>query len=308
MARINFDDDVESKRQFWELLKLCGGNRYEALGRLVCFFRLAQRWYGRELPIPAEELAAEDMQCMVESGWALPVEGGFQSLGADKYFAWYLQKREAGKKGGRPPKPETDPGNRPVSPANRPVPPVNLPVRPENPLALAPVLAPAPAPAPAQKPTPTTTGAGNAELKAQVSECWSAWTETLEHFGIQAPGMNALQQTSIARAITQIGFENALDAIRGVRLEGSEEFDPRRGLSLDRVLHRNPKTGQQNWDRLGNLWRAKNPNKTRTTKEDEMDWSARFNEVSRQWMGAEITREEYEDRIAECMKHLGAAQ
>ena len=124
MARINFEDDVESKRQFWGLLKAVG-DRDAALGKLVRFFRLAQKHFGQESPIPKEELDAEGLGCMIESGWAVPVSGGYRALGAEEHFAWYRQKVEAGKKGGRPKQAEND--NRPVISANRDKAPVNPP-------------------------------------------------------------------------------------------------------------------------------------------------------------------------------------
>ncbi len=41
---------------------------------------------------------------MIDSGWAVPEQDGFRAKGADRQFAWLIQRHEAGRKGGRPPK------------------------------------------------------------------------------------------------------------------------------------------------------------------------------------------------------------
>lgn len=104
MARINFDDNVEAQQEFWNLLPLVGGDRDVALGRLVRFFRLAQKAFGHDGVISEAELEREGLSCMIKSGWAVEVGEGFQAKGAGKHFAWYRQKIEAGKRGGRPAK------------------------------------------------------------------------------------------------------------------------------------------------------------------------------------------------------------
>lgn len=100
MARINFDDDIESQEEFWVLLKLLNGNRDQALGKLLRFFRLAQRAWGIDAPMTGEELLAAKFDDMIQSGWAVPVEGGYHALGAAKHFAWYRQKVVSGRSGG----------------------------------------------------------------------------------------------------------------------------------------------------------------------------------------------------------------
>lgn len=100
MARINFDDDVETQEEFWNLLRLVSGDRDSALGKLVRFFRLAQKRFGHGEAITEGELEQHGLRCMIESGWAVPIDGGFRSKGAAKYFAWYVQKIDAGKRGG----------------------------------------------------------------------------------------------------------------------------------------------------------------------------------------------------------------
>lgn len=140
MARINIDDDVESREQFWRLLQVIGGDRDAALGKLVRFFRIGLKRYGRQEVITLAELEEAGLKCMVESGWAVKKDDGFEALGAERQFKWYLQKVEAGKKGGRPPKP-TETGREPAETGRFPGEPGgNRPAGAVNP--------PAPSPAP----------------------------------------------------------------------------------------------------------------------------------------------------------------
>lgn len=121
--RVNLDDDIESMSEFWRLLPLVNGDREKALGKLVLGLRLALEFYGRAVPVPLTRIQEEGLADLVESGWFLPLDGGYQFADAEERFAWYRQKVEAGKKGGRPAGPTS--ANRPVSTANLPVPAVN---------------------------------------------------------------------------------------------------------------------------------------------------------------------------------------
>lgn len=127
MPRINIDDDIEQQDEFWNLLSLLQGDRDRALGQLVRFFRLTIKPWARGQGVTEAEILKAGLGTMLESGWAVPFEGGYTAKGADDHFAWYAQKVGAGMKGGRPSKSDD---NRAVPPANRtepPVPPVNPP-------------------------------------------------------------------------------------------------------------------------------------------------------------------------------------
>jgi len=100
MARINIEDNIELQSEFWALLPLVGGDRDAAMGKLVRFFRLAQKHYGEEIPIPRAKLEEEGLLCMIESGWARPFEDGFQVKHPDDHFGWYRKKIKNGRKGG----------------------------------------------------------------------------------------------------------------------------------------------------------------------------------------------------------------
>lgn len=97
MARVVFEDSVETKKEFWALLGMLAGDRDLALGKLVRFFRIAQDAFSKGRPMTASELADEGLTAMIESGWAKPIAGGFEGMGCKKHAAWLLQRVEAGK-------------------------------------------------------------------------------------------------------------------------------------------------------------------------------------------------------------------
>lgn len=226
MARVNFEDDVEAQDEFWTLLEIVGGNRDLALGRLLRFFRLAQRAFGHDQPMLEADLRAKGFGDMIESGWAVQVPGGFQALGAEKHFSWYKQKVEAGKRGGRP----ANEGNLPVPPANRAVPPA-------NPLALAP--APAPVLAPAQKEK------GATNLYAATLACKSMWLDTMHALGSPRDSVTSAEETLITRAIQKHGSDTVYEALLGARFEKAfEGFNPRENVDITRILLAD-KTGRE---------------------------------------------------------------
>lgn len=121
MARINIDDDVESRPEYRKLLKLVGGDDHKALGMLVTFWRLAQKYWGEGKLIPLADIEAWDFQPILESRWGIRKDDGIYAIGSEERFAWYRQRVEAGKKGGRPGKPDETGANREITgePENR---------------------------------------------------------------------------------------------------------------------------------------------------------------------------------------------
>lgn len=225
MARINFEDNVEAQPQFQKLLRLVGGNWALALGHLVLFFRAAQKAYGHNTPMTREELE-EQFPEVLESGWAVPVEGGFQARSADKHFDWYRQKVEAGKQGGRPRLVK----NLPVAAANLAVHAANRSTDPVNPLVLAP--SPAPVLAPVQKRERAT-----APLESgAIDRCKKAWAETRAHYGA-SEGILPTEELALGRAVQRWGGEAVELAIIGKRYETKDDrYDPAKNLSLSRIL------------------------------------------------------------------------
>lgn len=150
MARINIDDDVESRPEYRRLLKLVNYDDDKALGLLVRFWRVAQRFWGKNQLVPLEEIENWDFHLIIESRWGIVREDGVYAIDSEERFAWYRQACEAGKKGGRPRKVEDNPRlnseNPPVSSGNPTVSADNPTLNSENLLvpAPAPVLAPVP--------------------------------------------------------------------------------------------------------------------------------------------------------------------
>lgn len=250
MARVNFEDDVEAQDEFWALLPLVGGDRDSALGKLVRFFRLAQKAYGHDRPMTEDELRSRGFGIMIESGWAVPVNGGYQALGAPKHFGWYRQKVLAGKKGGRPIEENEEPNG------NLSVPADNLVVPTANPLAPAPALALSPAPAQKNKHT---------HAREEIDRCIQEWKRTLEHFEISRP-IGERDQIEIARAVQSFGEEWVKLAFQGARKQqASKRFDPKLFVSLRIYLHKD------RIERLVNIGAGKE-------SADGIDWAYVFKE------------------------------
>jgi hypothetical protein len=139
MARINVEDDIESRLEYRKLLKLVGYDDDKALGMLIRFWRLAQKYWGEHKLVPIEEMENWDFQPLVESRWAIITEEGVYAKGAEEQFAWYRQKCDAAKNGGRPKK------EKPAETEKKPEETETKPTRIEkNPPSPAPSLSPVP--------------------------------------------------------------------------------------------------------------------------------------------------------------------
>jgi hypothetical protein len=115
MARINFEDDVESRDEFRKLVKLLNGDDDKARGMLLRFWRIAQKYWGERRLVSIAELEFADLGLIIDSRWGIvdpepKVEWelldikGVYAIGSEERFSWYRQKCDAGKKGGRPKK------------------------------------------------------------------------------------------------------------------------------------------------------------------------------------------------------------
>lgn len=110
MARINIEETLFVDPRFRALSRKIG-NR-QAIGTVVDLFRLAQLHWCRidketglhsKSLIPFELYELEDFpQELIDFGMVVKKEGGFYVRGSEDHFAWLVQKREAGQKGGRP--------------------------------------------------------------------------------------------------------------------------------------------------------------------------------------------------------------
>lgn len=101
MARVNIDDWIETRPEFWRLLEITK-NRDEALGKIVRFFRLAQSRYGRGERVTHDDLCLSGLECMIDSGWAKSSGSFFECIESSRMFGWYRAKIMNGKAGGRP--------------------------------------------------------------------------------------------------------------------------------------------------------------------------------------------------------------
>lgn len=221
MARINFEDDVEAQEEFWNLLPLVGGNRDLALGRLVRFFRIAQKAWGHNEPMTEDHLRAKGFSDMIESGWANPVPGGYHALGAAKHFGWYRQRVAAGESRAESERDEKGRfiAQRPTSETPAVDQRNSVPCQP---------LAPAPAPVPVLKKE-------NIYIPPeQLKTCIQEWQKTLDRYRIQKSA--DLEAPKIASLIHRFGFELILQCLAGFRFEEkTKDFNPAKNVFLHRL-------------------------------------------------------------------------
>lgn len=105
VARIVFDDDVESHQQFWNLIGMVG-DRDKALGMLVRLFRLAQDRFGHGQTMTEEELRDQGLTEALNAGWVIPCDSGLMVRNPEKWFGWYRQRVDAGRKRAEAPRSE----------------------------------------------------------------------------------------------------------------------------------------------------------------------------------------------------------
>src|SRR5690606_13945444 len=100
MARINIEDELYRDNRFYKLISLLGSER-AATGALFEAWTVAQSKVSQNNPCGvfsleewnAQELAPE----IIEAKLATVTDGMVYTVGAEKNFAWLLQKSEAGK-------------------------------------------------------------------------------------------------------------------------------------------------------------------------------------------------------------------
>lgn len=146
MARVNIEDELVTDPRFRKLVKLVG-DEDKAVGMCVRFWRLAQSYWGKNEFIPMEQFELEDLNPIIEAGLGIvktvKKKKRVYARGSEDRFAWYRQKCDAAKKGGR--KPATVKGsnlNRNLAPVNRDSDSVNRDPDSVNPLTPTPVLTP----------------------------------------------------------------------------------------------------------------------------------------------------------------------
>lgn len=243
MARINFDDDVERQDEFWSLLALVNSDRDSALGKLVRFFRLAQKKYGHDEDMTEADLRKVGLELMIASGWAIEVPGRpgcFQALGGAKRFEWYRQKVQAGTKRATGERDETGQFISSGSPAD------DQRTTSEPPAAESgqpaahqpPALAPVPAPVPVQKQENIYFHAGalgtvnDEHLEIAVEQ----FNKTLEHFKAGREVLQPEREQVWKMLASGIPLVELVHAISGMRYEAkTKEYDPGKHIDVFRL-------------------------------------------------------------------------
>lgn len=105
MARINIEDEIYKDMRFIQLMQKLGSVD-AALGALVRAWSLAQKYFlstETDRLIPLFEWKRQMIpDSIIDVGLAERREQGIYICGAEKQFAWLIQRQDAGKKGGRP--------------------------------------------------------------------------------------------------------------------------------------------------------------------------------------------------------------
>lgn len=210
MARINFDDDIESQDEFWNLMPLVSGDRDRALGMIVRFFRFAQDRFGECRVVTEAELTQRGLGVMIQSGWAVPNgDAGYQAKDAEDRFGWYLQRKTAGKRRSNGERDDQGQFQRDTSgsPAEE-----ERDLVPHQPLALSPAPSPVLAPAPALSQNEDLPSASKAERpKVETAATWEAYSVEYELRHKAEPVRNATVNSQMAAFVRRVGKERAPD-------------------------------------------------------------------------------------------------
>jgi hypothetical protein len=101
--RLTIEDSLYADPRFMRFMVKVG-DEARALGCMLIAFRLAQKhWCPEKRPVPSAEWSVSGLpKEIIECGLVEEREGGYYVRGSETQFAWYFQRVEAGKKGGRP--------------------------------------------------------------------------------------------------------------------------------------------------------------------------------------------------------------
>lgn len=235
MARINIDAKALMDPRFKALGKLLGGNQFTALGYMVHIWHYCterQAYFVDKETIGLLTDREDFSELLLKADLAEEENGKLRIRGIEGRIEWLTNLRENGKKGGRPKKEPTQKpdGYDEPKPEGKPSSFEN-----ENPLALAPSLAPA-----------LTKNKRPSIL--EIQQCGSAWLETLAHFGVKRKDLMPHENMQISEAIMRLGFVPVLYALTGQRFEKPKDnFNPAEYLQVQRVFKHN------NFDRFVNL-------------------------------------------------------
>lgn len=211
MARINVDDGLESRPEYRKLLKLHDGDDDRALGMLVRFWRLAQKYWGDGELVPAEDIQDWGFEYIIESKWGVLKERGVYAIGSEERFAWYRQKCEAGKARSNAPRdaggkftsgtPSDDQRSDVSAPPKPPL--ADIPIQP---LSLAPVLVPSLSPSRREEKdlAPRSRKTAPSDAESPVSKVWEAYAGAYEARYGEPPSRNAMVNGQLAHFVKRI--------------------------------------------------------------------------------------------------------
>lgn len=238
MARINVESELFIDPRFARLVVLCDANLDTALGSLIRAWTLAQKWFvtpSKRIP-EREWLKHKINPAILEAGLAILEDGFIYVCGSEEQFGWLEKAKENGRKGGLKTAENKGKSLQPPSRVGQGKPPIS-------------------STSTSSSSSSSGSTSGNTTT-VQIERAYAIWLATLERFGIPPSEIALPQENSIARAIGQIGFENVCLALEGQRYEKpNDTFDPRRHLSVDRVLHRDAK-GKSRWEEFVNMAKA----------------------------------------------------
>jgi hypothetical protein len=100
MARLNIETDIFSDMRFLDLIILVG-DREKAIGKLICFWIVAQKyWVNDRSLVPLEVFERMNLEQLISVGLAEKRDNGIYAKGSEERFDWLLIRKEAAKRGG----------------------------------------------------------------------------------------------------------------------------------------------------------------------------------------------------------------
>lgn len=103
MARINIEDQLFTDGRFIQLVGKIGD--IQATGLVILAFKLAQTYWLKGELIPKDVFFyRNEFKNLLEIGFAEEKDDGIYISGSKEQFSWLIQRKNAGKKGGRKPK------------------------------------------------------------------------------------------------------------------------------------------------------------------------------------------------------------
>lgn len=103
MPRLNIETKIWSDPRFQKLISIIG-DRHKAIGILVDLWSMAiNHWIPNKEPIPMKifKQSQAPLEALLECGLAEKNGSGVYAKGSEEAFAWLMQKREAGRLGGK---------------------------------------------------------------------------------------------------------------------------------------------------------------------------------------------------------------